>query len=656
MSDNKLFLKKGLWLGIILIVIHKIFSSFLLETYVFGSPYRYVIGIVFGLVVLSFLITQKASDFFITGFTGLFVLIGTEIILGSTGIGERLFEPLMGSNYYYSGTWAPTYLFGFLGSMLGTAIAFVLTLLKFKLNFLPKRGVRFIKKPIKMNLQRSEIFVGKPIKMKLHRKGLYMKKSIKTKLLAYILVSALSFTYLILPENAGISVPVFAVLQFLCLWFVVPNRNKLWLFIPIFILSLNSFISGNAIWRIPNVIVSIILYGVMFIDFDIKDTTSRFLIDILENVIEPIFHFQLPFKWALNANKEKAPIVKRVLIAVSITLPCLAILVVTLSVADMVFSKGVSDFFAELLRYINFNVVFKMIYGFVVGLYLFGIIYSSYFKKDRENIKANAKQGDLIILNILLISILTIYTIFVVIQFKYLFSGATLPYGLTYAEYARKGFFELFALTGVNIAVILITVHLTKEMQSAWGRITKWLCCYFCAITIVLLISSLYRMWLYNADDGLTRLRFLVFGFLIFESIGLIITFFYIFKPKFNIIAVYSSIGLIYYLLLNIVPMDYYVAKSQVDRYLNGSNAGIPYTITLSADAAPQIERILYGDIYKNTVEEKIKKQIYCYFENQNKYYDILVPRWQLYNLSVNKTQQIYRTIIRDSFELNKLN
>jgi uncharacterized membrane protein len=92
--------------------------------------------------------------------------------------------------------------------------------------------------------------------------------------------------------------------------------------------------------------------------------------------------------------------------------------------------------------------------------------------------------------------------------------------------YARRGFFELIFLTGVNIAFILLTVWLTKAQKSRAANLTKILCLYLCAITVILLISSFYRMWLHGYDDGLTRMRFLVFGFLIFEFIGLIFTFF----------------------------------------------------------------------------------------------------------------------------------
>ena len=45
-----------------------------------------------------------------------------------------------------------------------------------------------------------------------------------------------------------------------------------------------------------------------------------------------------------------------------------------------------------------------------------------------------------------------VYMVFVAVQFKYFFSG-TLDSGLTYAEYARKGFFELLFVTIINLSL-----------------------------------------------------------------------------------------------------------------------------------------------------------------------------------------------------------
>jgi len=119
-----------------------------------------------------------------------------------------------------------------------------------------------------------------------------------------------------------------------------------------------------------------------------------------------------------------------------------------------------------------------------------------------------------------------------------------------------------------------------------------------------------------------------VFGFLIFEAAGLVITFFYILKPKFNIAAVYLAIALIYYLTLNVVPMDGIIAKDQIDRYFKTGQEGIYYVLTLSADAAPQVARLLESD------DERVKIEAGLYFRRNNGYYSDFVPRWQRWNLS----------------------
>lgn len=468
-----------------------------------------------------------------------------------------------------------------------------------------------------------------------------MEKVLKFRLLVFALISAIGFTCLVLPQSAAISVPLFVVLQFVCLYFIMPKKKPLWLFVPIFLLSLNSFLSGNGMWHISNFIVIMLLYSVMILltidKFPIKDLSLLFISYTLECVITPIRHFGLPFKWLGEINKSNTTTAKRVLIGVGISIPCLIFLLIMLSSADAVFQKNVGMFFDVLFALINFIFIFKAIYGLLVGLYLFGLVYIAYAPKENiQTSEVKRRSGDLLILNILLFSILLIYTMFVIIQFRYLFAGGQLPYGLTFTEYARKGFFELLFLSGLNIVLILVTVMLSKEKLGLWSKITKGLCCYLCTVTIILLASSFYRMSLYSSDDGLTRLRLLVFGFLIFEALGLIITFFYILKPKFNIAAVYLIIALSYYLVINLVPIDYYIAKNQVDRYFRNEKAGIDYIVTLSTDAAPQIARLLVID------DAVIKEKAVVYFDNSDRYYNSFVPRWQRFNLSVDRARELW--------------
>jgi len=470
-----------------------------------------------------------------------------------------------------------------------------------------------------------------------------MEKTSQNKLLLYALVTAVSFIFLIMPDYAGISVPLFIILQFACWYWLAPQKKALWLFVPIFILSLNSFISGNPIWHVSNIFVIIILYSVMTLvmigKFRIKEDSLRFIFDTIVNIFSPIKHVLLPFKWWSEVDQKKTEIIKRVVKGIAVTVPCLFILIIMLSSADAIFLRGTNSFFNQVLNLINPESIFKVIIGVIVGLYLFGLAYIAYTSEVEEEKTSAVKtpKGDLAILNILLISVLAVYTLFVFIQFRYLFAGADLPYGLSYSEYARKGFFELLFLSGLNIILILIAVNLTRVKEDLWPKITGYLCHYLCLITIILLASSWYRLWLYSADAGLTRLRLLVFGFLIFEAIGLVITFFYIKKPKFNITFVYLTIGLVYYLILNVVPIDTLIAKNQVDRYFAEQKQGIEYIMTLSPNAAPQIARLLNSD----KVDEHTRRLAFSYFASLQKRYANGDNGWQGYNLSISRGMRL---------------
>lgn len=469
-----------------------------------------------------------------------------------------------------------------------------------------------------------------------------MEKTLQNRLLLYALISAVSFVYLIMADSAGVSVPLFIILQFVCWFYLTPRKKPLWVFVPIFILSLNPFISGSSIWHVSNLLVITGLYSVMVLlmidKFWIKEDSLRFLLDIIVNVFRPIKHVLLPFKWWSEVDQNKTKLIMRVLKGVAVIAPCLLFLIIMLSSADTVFLRGTSSFFDHLLNLLKFEMILKVINGAAVGLYLFGLIYIAHtYKEEEETPAAKTPKADLAILNVLLISILAVYTLFVFIQFRYLFAGADLPYGLSYSEYARKGFFELLFLSGLNIILILIAVNLTRVKEDLWPKITGYLCHYLCLVTIILLASSWYRLWLYSADAGLTRLRLLVFGFLIFEAIGLVITFFYIKKPKFNITFVYLTIGLVYYLILNVVPIDTLIAKNQVDRYFADQRQGIEYIMTLSPDAAPQIARLLDSD----KVDEHTRRLAFSYFASLQNRYANGDYGWQGYNLSISRGMRL---------------
>ena len=471
-------------------------------------------------------------------------------------------------------------------------------------------------------------------------------KTERYSLLLYTLLSAVGLVWLVFPGVTGIGVVLFGILQFILLFLLAPKRKALWMFVPIFLILSNYLFSANLIWRLTNPLVLLCLFAAMYLQmtgqFPFWKPSMEWLGNLVAYLFVPLKYILLPFRWLTQKDGAQKKVLLRVLLGLALALPCVCLLAAVLSSADAVFYRSMNEIFDRFSEWLTFGNMIRWFTGILGGCYLFCLLYAA---RISETFPSGGKErrfrADLLILNLFLGAVLAVYTLFVFIQFKYLFTQAALPFGLTYSAYARKGFFELLFLSGVNILLILLTVRLGREKAGTGKRITQWLSCYLCAVTLVLLASSFYRMWLYCNDAGLTRLRFLVFGFLIFESLALLCTFVYIFRPTFHMVSVYLAIGLVYYTLLNVVPMDYMIAKNQIDRYLSAKGNGIAYTLTLSDDAAPQVKRLLDAPAASSEVKAEAEE----YFQQVQDRSQMMEKRWQWFQFSTYRAEQVRRVL-----------
>jgi hypothetical protein len=115
-----------------------------------------------------------------------------------------------------------------------------------------------------------------------------------------------------------------------------------------------------------------------------------------------------------------------------------------------------------------------------------------------------------------------LFGVFVALQLAYLFGGRdTLAVaGLTYAEYARRGFFDL-----VIVAVLAGTLAVTLDLAVAHrtrlhlaGALT------LVGLTAVILVSAFLRLRLYQDAYGWTELRFVVLAAILWLGAALAIT------------------------------------------------------------------------------------------------------------------------------------
>lgn len=111
-----------------------------------------------------------------------------------------------------------------------------------------------------------------------------------------------------------------------------------------------------------------------------------------------------------------------------------------------------------------------------------------------------------------LVALNLLFAAFVAVQITVFFGGnerVVSTAGLTYAEYARQGFFQLVIVS----VFVLAIVALAAGVVAVAGR-ERWVLAVLlgllCALTMVVLVSALQRITLYTDVYGLSRLRAVV--------------------------------------------------------------------------------------------------------------------------------------------------
>lgn len=108
-----------------------------------------------------------------------------------------------------------------------------------------------------------------------------------------------------------------------------------------------------------------------------------------------------------------------------------------------------------------------------------------------------------------LIGIAALFAAFAAVQLSAIVAGddyVRRRTGLTYAEYARRGFFQLMTAAVLAI-IVLMFVRLTVQSSARRQRVMTVSGCLVAVLTVVLLISVISRIALYSDVFGLTHLR-----------------------------------------------------------------------------------------------------------------------------------------------------
>jgi len=175
--------------------------------------------------------------------------------------------------------------------------------------------------------------------------------------------------------------------------------------------------------------------------------------------------------------------------------------------ADLAFE----NFIGRIFDFIHFEkiitYIMQFIFGIPVAFYLYGLIYGNVKGRyaDRITTESVDKAAEVIRVapKLSIYSVLTafnvIYLLFFTVQAAYLFSAfsGNLPELFTYAEYARRGFFELCAVVGINLGVLIISYLTVKKEQGETPKVLQMETIIISLFTILLIATALSKMVMY---------------------------------------------------------------------------------------------------------------------------------------------------------------
>ena len=273
-------------------------------------------------------------------------------------------------------------------------------------------------------------------------------------------------------------------------------------------------------------------------------------------------------------------------------LPCLLVFGGLFMGADAVFNHIVRN----TLR-VNWPQLFShlLVLGFFAwcsGGYLRGMLWGQEMAaikgKRRPSLSLGAIEGGVMlgILDVLFLA-------FVAVQIRYFFGGSALVQattGLTYAEYARRGFFSLFGVTVLVLPLLLIVHWLMAQRGPEGERVFRLLGAVQILLLFVVMASAARRMQLYQAEYGLTEERLYAtafMGWLAAVFLWFTMTVLAGRRDRFAFGALVTGFGLV--IVLQALNPDALIAYTNLERAKAGRRLDVRYATLLSADAVPAV-------------------------------------------------------------------
>ncbi len=296
----------------------------------------------------------------------------------------------------------------------------------------------------------------------------------------------------------------------------------------------------------------------------------------------------------------------RILLGVLIALPLLAVFGALFSSAD----AGFEQLLRQLLDFDTGNLAQRVVISLLLSWLCAGLL-GLIFLEAHSPVPGTAAPGaaaarwaplGIVEIGVVLGLLIALFAVFVASQLRYFFGGAAVVLDagsqFTYAAYARRGFFELVAVSMLSLLLLLGMHRFTRFNSPRAGRVFGLLAGALIALLFVIMASALNRMRLYMAVYGLSELRIYATAIMLWLAVVLLWFAWTTLRAPDGLATQYFAFGalisaLITLLALNLInPVDL-IVRTNVDRILaNAAAASDPAAAPVTGGEFRQAERL----------------------------------------------------------------
>ncbi len=280
-------------------------------------------------------------------------------------------------------------------------------------------------------------------------------------------------------------------------------------------------------------------------------------------------------------------------------IPVLCIVVPLLVKSDAAFEGLVSSFIPN-----PANLVVDIILTLICAPFIIGFAASLRYREKSALSFREPKGIDTVFLSSFFGVISLCYLVYLFSQTAYFFSAFSglLPegYKFTAAEYARRGFFELCCIAGINLALIFLMIILSKKNDGNLPAVLKGFGCFTGVFTLAIIATALSKMVLYINRFGMTVLRLGTSAFMVFTAVVFVAVILRCFSKKIKILHTALITASVILIALGAVNMKAVAAKYNYNAYVSGKLTKIDtdYLATLGEEGAPYLIKLLEDETY----------------------------------------------------------